>query len=106
MEREDVPVWNLLSDTSPNWKGAGSPPLSEEGKATQGDGMARTVSSQSAPGMERTGRTRQPFMFLPRGELKASGGFCLLPSARGWKCSFPLWSCLGDSPRLCLAGTC
>lgn len=38
----------------------------EEGKAMQGDGMVRTVSSQSPPGMERTGRTRQPFMFLPR----------------------------------------
>lgn len=28
MEKEDVPVWNLLSDTFPHWKGAGSPPLS------------------------------------------------------------------------------
>lgn len=28
MEKEDVPVWILLSDTFPHWRGAGSPPLS------------------------------------------------------------------------------
>lgn len=38
---------------------------------------------------------------LPRGgELKASHGFCLQPLAWAQECTFSLWSCAGDSPRL------
>lgn len=77
----------------------------EEGKAMQGDGMVRSPHNHHLVWRERAG-LGSPLCTPQSREFKASGGFCLLPSAWGWKCSFSLWSCLGDSPRLCLAGTC
>lgn len=44
----------------------GALPCPEEGKATQGDGVVRPVSSSSPPGVERSGGARQPFMLFPR----------------------------------------
>lgn len=57
-------------------------------------------------GKEWMGWHWQPFMFFPR--VGHSGLLWLLPLALsvGSAVFFSLWSCSGNSPRLCLAGTC
>lgn len=78
MEKEDVPVWNLLSDTFPHWKGAGSPPLSRGRKAMQGDGMVRSPHNHHLVWRERAG-LGSPLCFSP--ESGVQGLWWILPLA-------------------------
>lgn len=79
MVKEDVPVWNLLSDTFPHWKGAGSPPLSRgrEGYAGRWHG-SQSPHNHHLVWRERAG-LGSPLCFSP--EWGVQGLWWILPLA-------------------------
>lgn len=66
----------------------GALPCPEKGKAMQGDGVVRPVSSSSPPGVERWAVLGSPLCFSPGWGVQ--GLWRILPPAlcMDWKCSF------------------
>lgn len=112
---EDVLAWKLPPQTlqsyerllrvSPAPRGReATVPLAQGGNVAQCNLFTTTI--WVTIGMKRMGwHYATLYILLWGGELKASCGFLLQPLVWGEECSSSLWSCPGDSPRFCLAGT-
>lgn len=101
----------IPTNTAELGKATGSPSLPRGRKAAERANVAQCDPFTSSTiwvtfGKEWMGDIVQPFMFFPGGGTQ--GFLWLLPSAFsvGSRVFFSLWSCSGNSPRLCLAGTC
>lgn len=87
----------------------GTPFCPEEGGAIRDTTRLGAIPLESPPGSHLAWREwaalGNPLCFPQCGEFKASCDFCLLLSARDWKCSFHCGPILGTA-QVCLAGTC